>query len=145
VPTLADESLAPAGHHVVSIVAGYAPIDLEGGWSAERDVRLLEQVLATLDPHAPSLRARLTGAQVLSPFDLEREYALTGGQLHHGEPALDQLLVMRPAPSAARYATAVPGLFLGGSGNHGGGGVNPTPGLLAAEALLAVRRPAADR
>ena len=81
----------------------------------------------------------LVASLVLTPADLEREYALTGGQLHHGEPALDLLLVMRPAPSAARYATAVPGLYLGGSGSHGGGGVNPAAGLLAAEALLAAR------
>ncbi|MCM2270742.1 MAG: NAD(P)/FAD-dependent oxidoreductase, partial [Thermoanaerobaculia bacterium] len=112
VPTVDDPALAPAGHHVVSIVAGYAPFDLEGGWSAERNARLLAQVLATLEPHAPALRSRLVASQVLSPFDLEREYAVTGGQLHHGEPALDQLFVMRPAPSAARYATPVPGLFL---------------------------------
>jgi phytoene dehydrogenase-like protein len=143
VPTVADPGLAPAGHHVLSIVAGYAPHDVEGGWSAERDGRLLEQALATLERHAPGVRSLVVGAQVLSPFDLEREFALTGGQLHHGEPALDQLLVMRPAPSAARYATAVPGLYLGGSGSHGGGGVNPTPGLLAAEALLAAKRPPA--
>jgi phytoene dehydrogenase-like protein len=43
---------------------------------------------------------------------------------------------MRPAPSAARYATSVPGLYLGGAGSHPGGGVRPTAGLLAAEAAL---------
>jgi phytoene dehydrogenase-like protein len=75
--------------------------------------------------------------EVLTPADLETRFALSGGQLHHGELALDQLLVMRPSPSAARYRTAVPGLFLGGSGSHPGGGVRPTAGLLAAEAVLA--------
>ena len=56
-------------------------------------------------------------------WDLAARYALTGGQLHHGEPALDQMLVMRPTPSAAGYASSVLGLVLGGSGSHGGGGV----------------------
>ena len=74
--------------------------------------------------------------EVLTPADLETRFALTGGQLHHGELALDQLLVMRPTASTARYRTTVPGLFLGGSGSHPGGGVRPTAGLLAAEVVL---------
>jgi phytoene dehydrogenase-like protein len=140
VPTVHDASLAPPGHHVVSILASYAPIDLAGGWDERRNGELLAAVLARLAPLAPTLAGRLVATQVLSPADLEREYALTGGQLHHGEPALDQLFVLRPTSSAARYATAVPGLWLGGSGSHGGGGVNAAPGLLAAEALLAAKR-----
>jgi phytoene dehydrogenase-like protein len=136
VPTIDDPALAPPGHHVVSILASFAPIDVEGGWSAARKSELLESVLRTLAAHAPTLRSRLVAAQVLSPADLEREYALTGGQLHHGEPALDQL-ALRPAASAARYRTPVPGLWLGGSGSHGRGGLGCGPGLLAAEALLA--------
>ena len=140
VPTVHDASLAPSGHHVVSILVSYAPIDLAGGWDARRNAELLDSVLARLAPLAPRLASRIVGAQVLSPADLAREFALTGGQLHHGEPALDQMLVMRPTPSAARYRTPVPGLWLGGSGSHGGGGVNPAAGLLAAEALLAAPR-----
>jgi phytoene dehydrogenase-like protein len=94
-------------------------------------------VLAVLERHAPGVREKIVAQQVLTPPDLEQRYGLTGGQLHHGEPALDQLFLLRPTPSAARYKTAVPGLFLGGSGSHPGGGVNPAPGLLAAEAVLA--------
>jgi phytoene dehydrogenase-like protein len=136
VPTVADPSLAPAGHHVVSILASFAPYDLEGGWTPEARERLGDAVLAVLERHAPDVRRRLVAREVLTPADLEARFALTGGQLHHGEPALDQLLVMRPAPSAARYGTVVPGLYLGGSGSHPGGGVRPTAGLLAAEAVL---------
>jgi phytoene dehydrogenase-like protein len=33
VPTVADPSLAPQGHHVVSILSSYAPYTLEGGWT----------------------------------------------------------------------------------------------------------------
>jgi phytoene dehydrogenase-like protein len=137
VPTVADPNLAPAGHHVVSILASYAPHDVAGGWTDKRRADFLESVLATLESHAPDVRRRIVAQELLTPGDLEARYALTGGQLHHGEPALDQLLVMRPTPSAARYATSVPGLYLGGSGSHGGGGVTFAPGLLAAAAALA--------
>jgi phytoene dehydrogenase-like protein len=137
VPTVADPGLAPAGHHVVSILASYAPHDLAGGWTEARRAALLESVVAVLESHAPGVRRKIVAHQLLTPVDLETAYAVTGGQLHHVEPALDQLLVLRPTPSAARYATSVPGLYLGGSGSHPGGGVTCTPGLLAAEAVLA--------
>ncbi|HVT60470.1 MAG TPA: NAD(P)/FAD-dependent oxidoreductase [Thermoanaerobaculia bacterium] len=136
VPTVADPSLAPAGHHVVSILASYAPHDVGGGWTERRRGELLESILSILERHAPRVRERIVAQELLTPTDLEERYALTGGQLHHGEPALDQMLVMRPTPSAARYATSVPGLYLGGSGSHGGGGVTCTAGLLAARAAL---------
>jgi phytoene dehydrogenase-like protein len=136
VPSLADPSLAPAGGATVSIAASYAPLDLDGGWSDERREDLFESVLAVLERHAPNVRATIVASETLTPTDLEARFALSGGQLHHGEAALDQMLVLRPAPSAARYASPVPGLFLGGSGSHPGGGVRCTAGLLAADAAL---------
>jgi phytoene dehydrogenase-like protein len=136
VPTAADPGLAPAGHHVVSILASFAPYALDGGWTPEARERLGDAVIAALERHAPGVRGRIVAREVLTPADLETRFALTGGQLHHGELALDQLLVMRPTPSASGYRTPLPGLFLGGSGSHPGGGVRPTAGLLAAEAVL---------
>ncbi len=136
VPTVADSSLAPQGHHVVSILSSYAPYTLEGGWTEAARQALGETILGELERHAPGVRERIVAMEVLTPADLENEFALTGGQIHHGELALDQLLVLRPAPSAARYATSVPGLYLGGAGSHPGGGVRPTAGLLAAAAVL---------
>jgi phytoene dehydrogenase-like protein len=136
VPTVADPKLAPAGHHVVSVVASYAPHDVAGGWTTKRRAALLESILATIERHALGFRRKIVAHELLTPADLESRYSLTGGHLLHGELALDQMLVMRPAPSAARYATSVPGLVLGGSGTHAGGGVTLTSGILAAEAAL---------
>jgi phytoene dehydrogenase-like protein len=142
VPSLADPDLAPPGHHVVSILVSFAPYDLVGGWSDERRQALGEAVVAALGRHAPGVGERLVAREVLAPPDLEARYGTTGGHLHHGEHALDQLFALRPAPCAARYATPVPGLFLAGSGSHPGGGVTALPGWLAAGAML---RPAAAR
>ncbi|MEO7795340.1 MAG: NAD(P)/FAD-dependent oxidoreductase [Thermoanaerobaculia bacterium] len=136
IPSVADATLAPQGHHVVSILSSYAPYTLEGGWTEEARRALGDSVIAELERHAPNVREQIVAAEVLTPLDLEQEFALTGGQIHHGEIALDQLLVLRPSASAARYKTSVPGLYLGGAGNHPGGGVRPTAGLLAAEAVL---------
>lgn len=136
VPTVADPSLAPTGHHTVSILASFAPYNLEGGWTDSAREKFGDAVIAVLEQHAPTVRSRIVAREVLSPADLETHFALTGGQLHHGEIALDQLLMMRPAPSAPRSKTTVPGLYLGGAGSHPGGGVRMTAGVLAAEAVL---------
>jgi len=80
----------------------------------------------------------VVATKVLVPVDLERRYALHGGHLHHGEHALDQLLV-RPTPECVHYQTPVPGLWLCGSGSHPGGGLTCAPGEQAARAILAAK------
>ena len=137
VPTVEDPSLAPPGHHVVSILASFAPRDLEGGWDdAQRDA-LGGAVVSRLASVAPSVTDRILARAVSTPEDLESDYGLTGGHLHHGEHALDQVLFMRPAPSCAHYRTPVAGLYLCGSGSHPGGGVSGQPGALAATQIAA--------
>src|SRR5690349_11818460 len=73
--------------------------------------RLLENTLNVLDEYSPGIRGRITASQLLLPADLEREFRLTGGHWHHGELALDQMLMLRPVPGAAQYAMPVNGLY----------------------------------
>jgi phytoene dehydrogenase-like protein len=136
IPSVNDPSLAPAGKDVVSILAHAAPYHLEGGWSGEASERFGDAVVDMLERVAPGTRARIIAREVLSPADLEDRYGLTGGHIHHGEHALDQLLFMRPTPKLARYKTPIEGLYLGGSGSHPSGGVTCQPGALVAEAVL---------
>jgi phytoene dehydrogenase-like protein len=136
VPSVGDASLAPAGKDVVSILAHAAPYDLEGGWSDAARAKLGDAVVEALERVAPGTKERILAREVLSPADLEARHRLTGGHVHHGEHALDQLLFMRPAPALARYRTPIAGLYLGGSGSHPGGGVTCKPGALAAQAVL---------
>ncbi len=134
VPTVARPNLAPRGHSVVSVLVYHAPRSLERGWSDAAEAALGERVLDVLEPHITDLRAAVVGQLVRSPDELEREYGLTGGHLHHGEHALDQLLV-RPAPGCTRYRTPLPGLVLCGGGTHPGGGLTCAPGYQAAGAI----------
>lgn len=136
VPSAEDPSLAPDGHHVVSILAGFVPHALEGGWTGDARVALGDRVVARLAEVVPGVADQILAREVLAPPDIEARYGVTGGQVHHGEHALDQLLLMRPTPAMARYKTPFPGLYLCGSGSHPGGGVTGAPGWLGAGAIL---------
>jgi phytoene dehydrogenase-like protein len=77
---------------------------------------------------------------VITPLDLEKVYGLTGGHIHHGELALDQLFTMRPTLGWADYRTPLDGLFLCGSGTHPGNGLTGGSGLNASREILKTGR-----
>jgi phytoene dehydrogenase-like protein len=136
-PTLLDDTLAPPGAHVASIYVHYVPRTLRAAdWTGARDT-LLSAVFTVLERYAPDIRKRTVAAQVLTPFDLERDYGLAGGHIFHGELALDQLFTMRPLLGHARYATPIRGLYLCGAGTHPGGFMTGGSGRLAADAIKA--------
>jgi len=75
-------------------------------------------------------------ARSVTPADLEQNFGLTEGDLNHGQLILDQLFFMRPLPGWSDHRTPVDGLYLCGSGVHGGGGVSGTAGRNAARLVL---------
>ena len=91
--------------------------------------------MSVLNRYVPGIAEYIVAAEVSSPMDLEEKYGVKGGHLHHGEHAIDQLVV-RPVPECPRYATPFDGLYLCGSGSHPGGGITCAPGALAARAML---------
>jgi len=134
-PTVRDPGLAPAGRHVLSAVVQFLPYDN----GADRDgnrARCLESILATLERHAPGIRGLITTAELLTPFDIEQEFGMTGGHWHHAAMGFDQFFFIRPLPGAAQYRTPVDGLFLCGAGCHPGGGVMGIAGRNAAQQVL---------
>ena len=136
-PSALDDSLAPPGHHVMSLLCKYYPYRLADGadWDAVRD-QVADRVLASVAPHIPNLPEITVARQVLTPLDLERVFGLTEGDIFHGRHDLDQLFSLRPHPQAARYRAPVAGLYLCGSGSHPGGGVSGAPGHNAARRVL---------
>jgi phytoene dehydrogenase-like protein len=135
IPSLSDDSLAPAGQHVLSANVQWAPVELKGGWSGAK-AAFQETVIDTLAAYAPGIRGQIKHAELLTPQDIESEFRISGGHWHHAELSLDQSVMMRPVPGAAQYATPVSGLWMCGAGCHPGGGVMGSAGRNAARALL---------
>lgn len=136
IPTLTDPSLVPSGAHVMSIHAQFAPYKLKNGdWDSRRE-ELGDVIVKTLSDYAPNLKELIVARKVITPLDLEREYGLRGGHIHHGEMSLDQLFAFRPFIGAAQYRTPVKGLYLCGAGTHPGGGVTGANGLNASREII---------
>ena len=135
VPSIADASLAPAGAHVLSAYAQFAPYTLrDGDWELSRDA-FGDCVIDTLEHYAPGIASLVVAREVLTPVDLERGWGLTGGQIFHGELSLDQFFTMRPLLGYGQYTTPLRGLYLCSNGTHPGTGLTGGSGINAAREI----------
>jgi phytoene dehydrogenase-like protein len=139
VPSISDPKMAPAGHHVMSVSASFAPYDLKQGWDNGRDA-FSDKVIAIIEQYAPGLSSLIVARELLTPVDIEAQYNIEGGHWHHGELTIDQSFMMRPVHGTAQYDTPIAGLFLCGAAAHPGGGVSGIPGHNAAQRVLAMGR-----
>jgi phytoene dehydrogenase-like protein len=140
IPTRVDPTLAPEGHHILSIFGGHAPYTLrEGSWDNKRE-ELWLNVLSILKRHFPDIEKHILHRQVLTPLDLERIFDLPNGHVHHGEISADQMFFRRPAPHFADYTSPIDRLYQCGASTHPGGGVTGMPGHNAARVILADRK-----
>ena len=136
VASVLDDSLCPKGHHVMSLFVQWGPYHLkEGTWPEIRE-KVGDQIIDTLEEFVPNIRKITLAREVLSPWDMEKIFGLTEGNIFHGEMTPDQLFFLRPAPRYANYRTPIRGLYLCGSGAHPGGGVMGAPGKNAAREIL---------
>jgi phytoene dehydrogenase-like protein len=137
-PSIHDRTLAPPGRHVLSAVVQYAPYELNGGWAAGK-APFLAAAMEVLEQYAPGIGRLVMHSELLTPADIEQQFRIAGGHWHHGELALDQFMMLRPVPGAARYAMPVEGLYLCGAGCHPGGGVMGAAGRNAAQVVIGRR------
>ena len=135
-PTVVDDTLAPAGKHVLNLFGGHAASELKGStWAAEKE-NLVKNVMATIDRFAPGFSGDVIAYDALPPDELERRVNLPSGHIFHGELAPDQLFFKRPTPHYANYRSPLRGLYQCGSSAHPGGGVSGIPGHNAAREIL---------
>jgi phytoene dehydrogenase-like protein len=137
IPSVLDDSLAPPGAHVASLFCQQFAPTLPGGasWDDHREA-VADLIIETVTALAPNFKGAILGRMILSPLDLERKLALTGGDIFHGALTLDQLYSARPALGYGDYRAPMAGLYMCGSGTHPGGGVTGAPGHNAAREVI---------
>ena len=137
IPTVHDPSLAPDGHHVVTIDVNSQPYTLaEGSWDELRD-EVADRAIAKLEGYFPGLDGldrRAPGAQPRRTSS--RGSGSAGGHALHGDMAFDQLFNLRPVRGWADYRTPVRDLWLCGAGTHPGGGVTGANGRNCAREVI---------
>ncbi|MGO8960148.1 MAG: phytoene desaturase family protein [Streptosporangiaceae bacterium] len=140
IPSVFDDSLAPAGQHVVSMFTQWVPHT----YSEQTDVSALaaycDRVIARMETVAPGFASSVLHRQVIGPREMELEYGLIGGNIFHGELTLGQMFHARPAAGYADLRTPVRGLYQAGSSTHGGGGVTGIPGRNVVHQVLADKK-----
>jgi phytoene dehydrogenase-like protein len=139
--TLTDPSIVDAGTHTLTLFGLHLPADLFGGDNAGLREALVDRYLAALDRHLvdPIEECLATDAEgrpcveARTPLDLERELAMPGGHIFHGDLAWPYAEDDRPGWGVE---TDVANLLLCGSGARRGGGVSGIGGHNAAMAVL---------
>jgi phytoene dehydrogenase-like protein len=134
-PSLHNNSLAPDGHHVMSVNVAFVPYEVVGGWEEQKST-FAYKVISQLSQYAPNLKSLVVDHELLTPKDIEEQFHAVKGHWHHGELSIHQSFMMRPLHGAAQYDTPVDGLFLCGAGCHPGGGLTGLPGHHAAKRVL---------
>lgn len=136
IPTVHDPTLAPGGHHVLTIDVNSQPYELaERSWDEIKE-DVADRAIDKLNRYFPGLTDSILHRQILSPLDLERLLGISGGHALHGDMAFDQLFTLRPVRGFSDYRTPVEGLYLCGAGTHPGGGVTGANGSNCAREVV---------
>lgn len=136
IPTSVDKTLAPNGHHILSLFVQYAPYRLAArSWDDIKE-EFADRCIDEIARYAPNVPDSILHRQVLSPVDLERIFGLTGGNIMQGSMSLNQLGPLRPVAGWSDHRTPVKGLYLCGAATHPGGGVMGACGKNAAMEML---------
>jgi len=117
---------------IVSIHFQFAPYALRHADWNDAAATVQQRAIGTLDQYAPGFKASVKRVHTITPRDLEATYGLSEGDLNHGQLILDQMFFMRPLPGWSNHKTPIDGLYLCGSGVHGGGGISGASGRNAA-------------
>lgn len=140
IPSVFDDSLAPAGKHVMSLFTQWVPAAFADAPDADALDDYADRVIARVEAVAPGFTDSVLHRQVIGPHVMQEEYGLVGGNIFHGELSLGQMFHARPAAGYADLRTPVKGLYQAGSATHGGGGVTGIPGRNVVRQILADRR-----
>ncbi|MFZ2359913.1 MAG: NAD(P)/FAD-dependent oxidoreductase [Anaerolineae bacterium] len=129
--TAFDDSVAPAGAHLMSVFAQYVPYNFtQGNWDAwrERAGRLALDAIARFCSNLPDA---ILNYEVIGPRDIEQRVGLAGGHIFQGEILPQYLWDQRLS-----YQTPMDGVYLCGAATHPGGSVIAVNGRNAAWAVL---------
>ena len=136
IPSVYDKTVAPEGHHVLSMWVYFVPSHVKDGSWADVKQEFGEWLITEVCKYAPNFRDAIIDWTVLTPEDIEDRIGLTDGNIRHLDMVPQQMMSKRPLSGWSDYQTPVKGLYLCGSGTHLGGEVTGAPGHNSAHVVL---------
>ena len=136
IPSVYDETVAPEGHHVLSMWVYFLPPHVKDGSWPEIRQQFGEWLIDEVSKYAPNFRDAIVDWTLLTPEDIEARIGLTDGNIRHLDMVPQQMMSRRPLPGWSDYRTPIQGLYLCGAGTHPGGEVTGAPGHNAAHVVL---------
>ena len=132
-PSVIDDSLAPAGHHVFSLEALYTPYSFTEGWTSRDEPERWLRQFGTLVQ--PGFIDSIIDWRVLTPIEYEKDFHLPKG--HATSFAGGPLAAfIGSTPELTRYHTPIKGLYLTGAATFPGAGVWGASGRNAALTII---------
>ena len=127
IPSSVDSAAAPVGQSVLSALVLFLPLEIEGGWEAQR-TKLLRRTIAALEAYAPGIGDRVIDNVVLTPADALSRYESDVAEA----PFLARLL------STAETRSRLParGVYLCGAAAEPVDAVSGAAGRVAAQLAL---------
>ncbi len=112
-------------------------LDVTDGWSRRLSTGYADRVLDRIAAHAPGLREKILGIDVLDPVQISAHNpnALRGDP-YAGSAELDQNFWWRPLPAPGGHTTPVRRLWHIGASTHPGPGLGGASGFLVADRLV---------
>ncbi|MHB8131040.1 MAG: phytoene desaturase family protein [Mobilitalea sp.] len=124
IPSMIDDTLAPAGHYSMSMFTLYGwPLGTPANKVEETKKIVGDRWMKHLKEYFPNLDSVVDDFKVQSPPDYERQYHVTGGTWTHGMVQIDQMFNMRPILGMSDYRGPFKNMYLCGTSNHPGPGI----------------------
>jgi len=138
IPSLLDPTLAPAGYHTMTFCDLCEwPIGTPREKYDETKKYLFEKKCDIHQRFMPNFRDVIQDWKMMGPLDYEERYHNTGGTWTHEDVKIDQMFDMRPVKGMSDNRAPIKHLYLCGSSNHPGPGVNGRTPQLCINAMQA--------
>jgi phytoene dehydrogenase-like protein len=136
IPSIWDDSMAPAGYHTITFFSFYFPILPPGDEHDRLKEEMTDKLIDKMNEYAPNLKDAIVDRVAFTSMHFEKMCGITRGDYAHGLLLPGQMFDFRPVVGWSGYKTPVENLYLCGSACHPGPGVTAVPGYNSAREVL---------
>jgi len=136
IPSILDPTLAPEGYHTGTFCHSNSwPIGVPDDKVDQVKNEIFNKMVDHYELFMPNFRDCLQDWKMMAPRDYEKMYHNTGGTWTHGMIEIKQMFDMRPVKGMSDCRAPIKNMYLCGSSNHPGPGVNGRTPMICINAM----------